>query len=71
MAVNWRSMSVEEKIKYFNLNEKNRKEKKAELDRIFSQLSTEDGNEIEKKMKNHISKRRKKFAKIRFKKVED
>jgi hypothetical protein len=69
MGVNWRSMSVDEKMHYFNLNETNRKEKKKELNKIFSQLSDEDGDKIEKQISANISKRRKKLAKLRLKKV--
>jgi hypothetical protein len=70
MGTNWRNMSIEEKRQYIDKAEKIRKEKKDELDKIFSQLSQEKGNKIKQDIIESAAQKRKKLAKTRIKRVK-
>ena len=69
MGTNWRNMTIEEKQQYVDRAEKMRKEKKEELETIFSQMSAEKGEKIKQDLKESASQRRKQLAKSRIKRV--
>jgi hypothetical protein len=70
MGKGWRDMSFEEKRQYIDKAEKIQKEKKDELDKIFSQISEEKGNQIKKDIIESAAQKRQKLAKTRIKRVK-
>lgn len=66
-AKTWRSLSAEQKLAYSELADKNRKEKQAQLDKIFSGLSETDSDLLKKDIAKTASLRRKHLSAFRIK----
>lgn len=71
MASQWRSMTFEQKLTYLDKANENREANKRELNDLYANLSKDKIKEVQKKIKENRSIRRKKLSKMRTKRQQN
>lgn len=66
LASSWRSMSMDEKMKYVETARENQRQKKVQLERFFSSIPEKDASSVMKSMKETRSNRRKELKEFRI-----